>query len=214
MKSISKKSIRIVLVSVAIVAIVGVGTSYIYISNRHSVQPDSMSATDTTKGWETFTLKYEKLSFLYPPSWRIIDSTNDTTELDGLVVIGPSAFEINIEAGRPITAQATGPVRVLGADKLIFLGEDAYMVYSALPTANTTVGLVYLNASSADTAPIYTSKHTMPRAAAQGANGNIGITMGYIADSAGGVSTQQNLDQARQDPNFSIAKTIIESMHY
>jgi len=215
MKVLIKKTRLITLCLAVALAIVGVGGYWIYASNHRTTQPTGgSSAAIATKGWKSFTLKYEKLSFLYPPSWRIQDSTNDTTELDGLVIIGPNAFQINIEAGRPIAAQATGRIPVLGADRLTFLGKDAYAVYAATPLADTIVNAAYLNASPADMAPFYTSKHIMPYAAARGLVGNIGISFGYAGEYAGGVDMYQSLSQAQHDPNFSIAKTIIESMHY
>lgn len=210
-----KKILPIVLGLLLGLAIVSAGGYCLYAAHRQTLPSGTLSDTVTTKGWKSFTLKYEKLSFLYPPSWSIKDSTNDTTELDGLVIIGPNAFEINIEAGRPIAALATGRIPVLGADKLTFLGKDAYAVYAATPLADTTVNAAYLNASATATAPLYISKHVMPYAAARGLAGNIGISFGYAGEYAeNGVDVRQSFSQAREDPNFAIAKTIIESMHY
>jgi hypothetical protein len=215
-------------VAIIVIAFIGVGSYYAYRSyHKQNISTSSYADArlDPYKGWKTYTLKYEKLTFMYPPSWSIDDTTDwigptgviNNPGLDGLAVNGPDSFQISIEAGTPIDSVTLGGVpTVRGADKLTFLEGDSYVVYTSFSPSNNTIDLTYLNASPANTAPQYISKHIMPRAMANGAtHGNLVISFGYTGSPNGeDVSKHQSVVEARQDPNYAATKSIIESMHY
>ena len=154
-------------------------------------------------GWKSYETRYEKLKFKYPGNWQLSTSgTSDNCDMADLTA--PDGFMVNVSScgfGHP---NSNGPLPVEYAEPVKFLGHAAYLDYygtgfHANPQNPITGGM--LSKSKTDVFDVFPTKNLK--------GGGWIMVSDYLVHEG-----QFYINNVKYDPNFQIAKQIIQSMHY
>lgn len=129
-----------VLLIIVIIVFVAVGGWYIWQSNNKpgnniSPAPGQSVETDPYKGWESYTLKYEKFSIKYPSTFKLTDnsaiSEASTPGTDRVQFEKSDGLRINIGTGINGVGGACDECHVVLSQEITFLGQKAALNYVA-----------------------------------------------------------------------------------
>jgi prepilin-type N-terminal cleavage/methylation domain-containing protein len=236
-KGFSAVEVILVLVIVALIGTVG-----FMVYNNHKTKTMPIASTATTKtattpaktttapdpyaGWQSYTLKYEKLAFKYPASWTIQDDSASqglTPNADSVTLTASDGFNISIDdgwdgGGDSLNLATDSPVSVT------FLNSPAYLVFShprCFGTdpcdANALKGSILMLKPSSSYGQNNTAGYFPQDKNAHGSpsvnNGGstVLLSAGYSGTNA---KTFTTAAQAQSDPEFKNAALFIQSMHY
>ena len=229
---------------VAVLAVAGLG---IYTSMKHksstvaakTTQGPSKPASPTPDpyaGWQSYTLKYEKISLKYPSGWALSDQTANCQNTDSegqllytpgsdcVTITSPDQLAINI-----MTAQYNidfgGPRKVLSSTAIKLLGGIHYLNFEAMipeggqnsPLINGGFELVNSPTAPGDALSYYpTSKNIIPGPGLQNPSlqfrpAPIDMISIYYSQPT---NNHYPLSRYQQDTNYANAIKILESMTY
>lgn len=230
----------LVLIIVVLIGVVG----YMVYHNHNKTKTASVATTSSTKpttttpakattptpdpyaGWQSYTLKYEKLAFKYPASWTIQDDSASqglTPNADSVTLTASDGFNVSIDdgwdgGGDPLNLATDSPVSVT------FLNSPAYLVFShprCFGTdpcdANALEGAILMLKPSSQYGQNNTAGYFPQDKNAHGnpSVNNGGSTMLLSAGYSGtNAKTFTTAAQAQSDSEFKNAALFIQSMHY
>ena len=207
------------LLILVIVGLIGFVGWFVYDSKNKSESNYNSAASTATNsvakstnkyaGWNSYTLKYEKLSFKYPSSWQVKDQSQNNS--DSVILTGPNNFSVLITTGGLGHPSLDYEPAILAADAVKFAGTSAYLDYiGGIPSApKDMVYQAVLSKSKTDSLDSLSSKAVGQNS---GSGGNLGISI-YYADSSGEY-TGKTLTVVKADQNYSDAKNLLESASY
>lgn len=170
---------------------------------------------DPYAGWKTYTTKYEKLSFKYPPSMTLVYSSTPGTEQD--IEPGTERVALTSDTGL-ILSIMTGVDGIGGAcpdcviprsDEITFLGSKSYINFVdqgdgkiyALPVATTKDGFI---------SGVYYSKNITIRQTGRPTINLYSLTYGKDGSS----NDPKDLNTYSNDASLSVFKKVLESFSY
>lgn len=201
---------------VVVIALIGVGGWLIYDRATTTVTPYA--------GWKTYTLKYEKTTFRFPPTWQLKDnsftSSSNAGGNDSLLLTGTNGFEMNIADGGPdVYGFPVGWLTSVSAVAITFLGQQAYM--NLATTASSNNGIVdHINLTTTKTSltsfPV--GKNVIAPYSNNETQNKILITMDYYANvdksSPTSIYPTYPLATVLKDTSYLNAKLVISSFKY
>lgn len=178
-----------------------------------SAKPITTTKTTTPSpyaGWNTYTLKLEKITFHYPSSWKLKNMSDSNN--DFVILTGSNNFQMTIGAGAAVSDAGFpfGGSYVVQADPITFLGKPGYIdLWTDEGNTSTSIYSMWVSSSSTQAHDFFPSKNIKPNAS----NSYVVVLMDYQAPSATNF-TNEPLSYVEADPNFKDAKLIISSMTY
>lgn len=217
------------ILSIVIVILLGVIGWSVY-KNNHSkniiptVSTTAQSQKSTSSkpsvsiysSWQSYTLKYEKLTFKYPANWTVSDTSS--SGIDNVTLTASDGFNFNIEdgvkpGGDPINLVSKNPIPVS------FIGQSDYIVFtnpptpaaSVAPQPNIVVGASLLtNPNNYLSYPLDKNVLNVYNANYGQTGSNLSISMSYTTSP----NNRLTLAQAESDKEFINSKLVIQSMAY
>lgn len=224
-------AIETILVLIIVILIAAVGW-LVYKDRRKPAVTSAKSSTaksgsaqtkpaDPYAGWKTYTLTYEKLTFRYPATWTLQDSSASqglTPNADNVTLKAADGYQVSLDdgwdgSGDPLNLAVDSPVPVK------FAGNSDYLVFAHPMEA----GLRGLDPNSVDSAILMVSPVSQYTASSfpqdKNAHGdprvnNGGSTMLFSGGYPGNAKNFATVDQAKSDPEFKNLVLVIQSMHY
>jgi len=177
-------------------------------ANTSTTSPTTSTSTGVYAGWETYTLKQEKLTFKYPSTWKLKDMTD--SDNDDEILTGPNNFSMIVGAGAAVSAVniPSGPIEL--ADPLTFNTKTAY--FDALSSTTSTSGNVYevfLSQSKTEANDFFPTKNISFNAS----NSRILVSINYWGSNTNSPNTEP-LSYVEGDANYKDAKLVVSSMAY
>jgi hypothetical protein len=180
-------------------------------------KPATTTKTSTTTqapnpyaGWNTYTLKQEKLTFKYPSSWTLKDMSDSNNDFE--VLTGSNNFQMTIGAGADVSAVGFpyGGSSVVQADPITFAGQSGYIdLWTDDGSGSSSIYSMWLSQSSTQAHDFFPSKNITENAS----NSYVVALMDYKAPNATSF-TNEPLSYVENDANYKDAKLIISSMTY
>jgi prepilin-type N-terminal cleavage/methylation domain-containing protein len=190
-----------------------------------TTQAKKTTAPDPYAGWQSYTLKYEKLAFKYPASWTIQDNSASqglTPNADSVTLTSSDGFNVSIDdgwdgGGDSLRLATDSPVSVT------FLNSPAYLVFShprCFGTdpcdANALKGAILMLKSSSqygqNTAGYFPQdKNAHGNPSVNNGGSTMLLSAGYSGTNA---KTFTTAAQAQSDPEFKNTALFLQSMHY
>jgi len=168
----------------------------------------TVKTADPYAGWTSYTLSKEKLSFKYPSSLTISDTTKTADSGDSVTLSGSGGFKMYISTGLFDFSLPNGGATVDSAVPVTFAGQNGYIdLYEGGSQKTGVVNIVGLSKSATDPSDLFTSKN-----ATTSSNGRINIDVQYIDVS--GNQLAKSVSVIQNDPNYKNAVLIIGSMKY
>lgn len=211
------------LLMLLVVSVIGFGGYYVWQNQQDENNSDTIltqeqtskavsqpSNSDPYKGWKTYALHYEKLSFKYPSGWTV--SKQDENGRDSVSIKSPGNFTVMIQNG----VQAAGDRTYVGNWSTKFDNSLAYLSFVSGGTRlspNTKVtSYALLTLQPEDTSAVPAGKNVK---GCSGCNGTNGPEDSYMQISIGYEPTKEmSVQAAKLDSNYKNGKLIIESMRY
>lgn len=150
MSQTSQRGFAVIAVAVAVVVLAAIagGGYYVYHKNHSTADNKSSNnnhvALKTGHPWNTWpsaTLPHAKVSFKVPRAWTVKDESSPiatvkngsslpTTVInDQFTTTAKNGFSVEVEAENTDHPSGDGPVHVLYAQPVTFLGKDGYLDY-------------------------------------------------------------------------------------
>jgi type II secretory pathway pseudopilin PulG len=166
---------------------------------------------DTTASTESpskeYTTKYEKITFTYPDSFTLTDTSKaegDTTV--DTVKLSKGDFNLSLLAGVYGIGGACDKCKVLYTEPISVLGNKMHLNYVS-NDGGPKADRVIVAKTPTDTFGFFEGKNVK----VDGNNALIGISLGY---SSGDKLIPKTVQELQSDPNVAQAKQIIQSMKY
>ena len=209
---------------IVIVVLLGVVGWFVYKNHHKTVTStqattstkNSITTTNLYSGWNSYTLKYEKLSFKYPTSW--IPTDTSANGVDNVTFTSSDTFTFSIEdadvpGGDPIQLVSTKPISV------DFVGAKDYIVFSnpSTPAPNVSTQPNIANGAFLLTDPNDYLSYPVDKNVVNVYNSNFGAAGSHLfifmtyTNSSTHILT---ISQASTDKEYLNAKLAIESMAY
>jgi hypothetical protein len=207
--------------------------SYTVYSNDHKIPGlTSSKATEPTNpysGWKTYTLKFEKATFRYPPTWQVSDKSeaDKTIKSGGLDIVTFTAgngFQIRIVDGGGPNDFGFSPenTSLVHADKVTFSGQPAYLLsIKNNDDAEGSVAHTILSTSATDyNTALPSAKNVIAPALGEVVQDKFVITLDYNAYAeVNGLPgkpalTPKPLAALLADEDYKKAKLLLESITY
>jgi hypothetical protein len=174
-------------------------------------------------GWKTMTLKYEKITFMYPSNWKLVDNSISSPQNlggctypghDYIILTSPNNNHVNLQTGidciGDVIAKSFGsiPVKSLGENLFLDFEADSFEVN---PTGPSFACLA--PSTTADSWLSFNSKNIFP------SEGNPSAPMNsfcFTPFTGSDFQSAPNLtvEQIESNVDFNDAKLIFESMTY
>ena len=227
-------------ITVAAVLVIGGAGAYVYhrnhksktsavsdnaASTKTSTQTSKSSTTDNAAnpyaGWDSYTTKYDKLSFKYPSTWKLTDqSSTDSADVtpgqDSVSVISSDGLEVSIGAG-DIEFTPQPPTKVLSSTPISMLGGSYYLTFGSNNDTETTTGGALITTTTAfpTTSTFPQSKNiTWSSSAVNGLSKPFDLISLDYDDVSQSSPHQYSVSTFQQDPNYQTAIAILESLTY
>jgi hypothetical protein len=221
------------LLVLVVIGILGFTGWYVYHAKQTSDKNYSAAASTTVPtykknpyaGWKTASLQYEKVSFKYPSSWQLSNTSKDeqvtggtaTPGADTAVLTSPNGLLVSLESGVAGVGDSNGIDSVLpGAQPINTLGGSYYLDFYAHDPDSPTFeqGACIDKSASASGMPYIASKNIQLA--------NIIAPTSDIGSPAAdlfciqykNVSVEQQDLTLEHDASYNDAKLIIESLTY
>lgn len=165
---------------------------------------------DPYAGWNTYTLKQEKLTFRYPSNWTLKDMSDSNNDFETLS--GTNNFQMTVGAGAGVASVTLpfGGATVVQADPITFAGQSGFIdLWTDEGSGSNSVYSMWLSQSSSQVSSFFPSKHITQNAS----NSSVVALMDYKAPNDTNF-TNEPLSYVVNDTNFKDAKLLIQSMHY
>jgi hypothetical protein len=219
-------------IALAAVLIVG-GGAYVYhknhttkdstdktVSTKASTQTSKSNTPNPYAGWDSYTTKYDKLSFKYPTNWTLTDnSTTDDTDVtpgqDSVTLTSGDSLQVVIGTGGTDYLGGNPNTKVLSAIPVSMLGGTHYLVFGTSSSDDTTGGAVVTTTNAVSSlANLPTSKNIhLSSTAVSGLPTPFDlIDVHYSATS--GSDVEYPFSKFQQDPNYKTALNILSSISY
>lgn len=184
------------------------------------------TSPDLYKGWKSASLKYEKMSFKYPNTWQISDTSQDevgtggtaTPGADDVTLTSPTGLYVSIMSGQA-GVDTNGSLIGLSTSRPInTLGGSYFLVYYTHKAQSTTEarGACINKTASSTGGPSIASKNIQLAGIASGAAisaANL-ICIGYPAPNSTSPVPVKPVSAFEQDASYNDAKLILESLTY
>jgi cytoskeletal protein RodZ len=195
------------------------------LSSNNSTNPTyKKAAVDPYKGWKSASLKYEKMSFKYPSTWQISNTSKDGAGTGGTATPGADEVSLTSATGMHVSIQ-TGQVGIdtnslltgLSTSRPInTLGGNYFLVYwsNKSDTTGGARGTCLSKTATTSTIPSLPSKNIQM---ASMSDDSISPTANLICigiNSAEGSTAVRPISAFEQNASYSDAKLIIESLTY
>jgi len=169
--------------------------------------PTLTPSSTSYQGWTNYSLKYEKLSFQYPKSWKLVDTSANGS--DNVSITSLNNFVITINTGVVATSSPTVPLKIIGVTPIDFAGKFAY--FDLVSTAND--GLV--EEATLSQSPTNPLQEFSSKAVGQhpGTSSNFVVTAAY-SSSGDNTGVNESLVNANKDASYQSAELLIDSMAY
>jgi len=168
-----------------------------------TLSPDASSYT----GWVSHTLKYEGLTFQYPKSWALSDTSANGS--DAVNITSLNNFVITINTGVTIPPSSATAPNIIGFTPINFGGKFGY--FDFVSTADDgAVEEATLSQSPTNALKTFPSKAVGEH---PGTPGSFSITAGY-SSSGSNTGESQTLVNADKDASYQTAELLIDSMTY
>jgi hypothetical protein len=189
-----------------------------------------VAAIVPTTGWNTYTLKYEKIKFQYPSTWKLTDisgSINNETDSKGALIYTPGSDLVTLTSDDGLelsivtatTASADGPgIKVISSSPVQLLGSNLYLNYISNASPYASANAAYVSTSPSSYSDFPASKNIT-----LGPGSNTGtITDTPTPTDRISLSYDSNLfpdasypvSHFEQDPNYKTALQILASMTF
>lgn len=181
-------------------------------SNKQTSKSSSNSTTSTLNtysGWKTYTLKYEKLSFKFPSTWKIV-STSNLNNADSVQFSSPDGFNFSIADG--VAAPGGGTLKIISSEPVNLAGQQTYIDYIAAEPqydpsqTKVATAVVVSNPTNELSRPV--DKNVLSTSGSAGDFFN--ITMNYNA----ALNKYLTAQSVQTDPEYKNAILVIQSMAY
>jgi hypothetical protein len=185
-----------------------------------------------TTGWNTYTLKYEKIKFQYPSNWKLTDisgSVNNETDSKGQLIYTPGSdlvtltsddsLELSIVTATSVSADGLG-TKVISSSPVELLGSNLYLDFVSNSSPYTSANAAYVSTSPTSFLDFPASKNIT---LGPGSNASASVTSGTPAPTDRiSISYDSNLfpdamypvSHFEQDPNYKTLLQILASMTY
>jgi plastocyanin len=162
------------------------------------VPSTSYTTTGDYKGWKSYSLKYEKLSFFYPSTFQLTDTSSNGH--DQVTLKGTNGFKASLQTGNsaPLTLPANSTI--VHSIPVQFVGQKDYLDYLASAVNPNLITQVNVSTNATDATAAPTALNT---------SGFIEMNAGYSSNNPG-----EALTSIAKDSNYLDAQLIIQSMHY
>ncbi|HUC79020.1 MAG TPA: hypothetical protein VMQ58_02145 [Candidatus Saccharimonadales bacterium] len=227
------KGFGIVELLLVIVIIVLLGVVGWFVYKNHNKTTITKAATNTTtsnpyQGWKTGTLKYDQITYKYPPAWILTGSSTASPQssngcvypgTDSYTLTSPSGNTLSFRTGFSCGGGASG-VYDFSSSPISLLGQTLYLdilsssSYSEGDTAPSQVGQAtisnstYSNGSAVGALQSFTDKNIF-------IPGNTSSPSGPASDIFNfWLKQPEPLSNFNSDPDFLATKLIFESMKY
>jgi hypothetical protein len=168
----------------------------------------TLTPTSTAySGWTTYTLKYENLTFKYPKTWKLVDTS--TNGSDNVSITSLNNFVITINTGAALPAIAGNSSKIVGVTPIDFAGKFGY--FDFVSTAND--GLVEeatLSQSPTNALQPFSSKAVGEH---PGTPGDFNVVAAYSSSGANS-AVSESLTNTNKDASYQTAELLIDSMAY
>jgi hypothetical protein len=224
-----------VLLVVLIVLVLGLGGWYVYKNNNKSKTTKTSSSSSSTMsnmnmdsgqyaGWKTATLKYEKITFMYPSDWKInlneIAGTSDCNPgSDSANITSPNGTSIAMYTG--LCGKGDGETWTYESDTSSALGGGFnlnYMAYTDLSLSKPLTAkpsFVCLSKSSSIGLDNYfLNDKNITNGPGPAGSSYCWYPYDQNKFSSTDVAPTQTVDQIKASKDYSDAKLIFESMTY
>jgi len=158
-------------------------------------------------GWTTYSLKYEGLTFKYPKSWTLKDTS--TNGSDNVSITSLNNFVITINTGAALPPIAGNSSKIIGVTPIDFTGKFGY--FDFVSTAND--GLVEeaaLSQSPTNALQPFGSKAVGEH---PGTPGVLNVVAAY-SSSGDNTGESESLINTNKDASYQTAELLIDSMAY
>lgn len=172
-----------------------------------STVPTLASWNITTEEWKTYTLPHEKLSFKYPPNWKVDQIPNQTQDYDAVAVshgkylVDFVVYKQNSYEAQPGYSMAGSLTDWTPLDSFALNNQTVYLLNEGGDGSDGSSGMT-LSSCKSNAKCLIKAKNVQ---------GYIDIMSSYVK------GTTDDLAPGTihaNDPNLGIIKAIIESVHY
>ncbi len=197
-------------------------------SGKTSTTTKTPTITDPYAGWTTASLQYEKMSFKYPSSWQISNTSKDeqatggtaTPGADTALLTSPTGMVVSIATGIAGIGDGDGIDSVLpGGQPISTLGGNYYLDFYTNTAISSTdaQGACLDKATTATGAPYIASKNIRLAniiAPAADVNNPTADVVCIQYQQVNGQTPEKAVSTFENDVSFNDAKLIIESLTY
>ena len=215
--------VEVLLLIVVLILVGGLGYLGFKQVNKKSTTSSSSTTATTAKtaavdpyaGWKTGTLKYEKITFKYPADWTLTDypPSLQVDNADTTLLASPSGNVITLRTG--IIAGGS-PMKTYASVPITFLGKPTQLKIQASSEGSLVTGTPDQPTGAAVSGGFIPAKNIT-----QVCNVNqVCPTDDYFSysngpkDSSNNQPVYKSVSSMENNPDFSKAKLIFESMHY
>jgi cytoskeletal protein RodZ len=198
------------------------------LSSNNSTDPTYKKAQSALyKDWKSASLKYEKISFKYPSTWQISNTSKNevgtggtaTPGADTAVVTSPTGLQVTLQTGEAGFNSSGLLVGLPTAKPINTLGGSYYLVYYTNKSQSTTEArgaCVNKTSTSSENMPSVASKNIQVAGMSDGSTGPTAnlICIGYPAPDSTSPVPVKPISAFEQDTSYNDAKLIIESLTY
>lgn len=197
-----------------------VSASYNNASSGNNQTANQLTSSNPYAGWRSATLKYEKLSFMFPGSWALTNNSIDGSTTDANICVHPGIdnatlalpngelmfLDTGVVCGAGVTTQVSSmPIDVLGSTHYIsFVNND-----TSSSNKNPTEACLSMSASSLVGLP---SRNIFINKALTGTPSNFICFSNAAAGSSAHV--HRSVAQMETDPNYVNAVLVFKSLKY
>lgn len=181
-------------------------------------------AVNQYAGWKTDSLTYEKMSFKYPSTWQISNTSKDeaatggtaTPGADTVTLTSPSGLIVSIQTGEAGVNSSGVPIGLLDSKPVTTLGGSYYLVFYTNKAQSTTEARgACLNKTSTPTGmPLIASKNIKTAGMESDSTEPTANLICIRYPMEGNVTPVKPVSAFEQDASYKDARLIIESLTY
>lgn len=192
-----------------------------------AAQSTKKTATTTTNpyaGWNTATIKYEQISYKYPSTWTLSDSSTPSPKgsdgcvypgQDKVVLTSPSSHRLEFDTG--LLCIGGSGAKTFDSIPVMSLGKNLYITLAAPSEGSTTTNYATSGCLSTTTKQAsyptsdLKSKNIFVNGSSSEAPVNEFCYWTYLSNTS---PPQLSISEVEQSADFATAKLVFESMKY
>lgn len=198
------------------------------LSSNNSTDPTYKKAlADPYKDWKSASLKYEKMSFKYPSTWQITNTSKGEAGTggtampgsDSAILISPTGLQVSVQTGEVGFNSSGLLIGLPTSNPVNTLGGKYYLVYYTNKSQSTTEvrgACLSKEAAVSNDMPNIASKNITVAGMSDGSavsTANL-ICIDYPAPNSTSPVPVKPISAFEQDASYNDAKHIIESLTY